>query len=110
MVNATGVSGTTAASRAIFYLGVLGVVGAIGFTFWKASSLTGSADTQDELNNVIRTMMVTNGILVFSFFVVSMMYISSDPSVERLYIMFMISTTLFLSLMAVGVSVLTKRA
>ncbi len=108
--NSSTLSGTTAASRVVFYIGVLGVVAAVIFTFVKASTLTGSVDTQEELNNAISTIMVANGILVFFFLVVSMMYINSDPSVERLYIIFMINVTLFLALVSVGVSVLSKRA
>ena len=82
----------------------------MGLNMWQMSKVAPpTADTRDEVNSAIEMIMYINGGLILLLLFLSLFYVQANPSVERRYVFILLHANLFLSLLAVSVSVIVKR-
>ena len=81
----------------------------MALNMWQMSKVAPTADNRDEVESAINTSMFSNGALILLLLFLSLFYVQANPSVERRYVFILLHANLFLSLLAVSVSVIVKR-
>jgi hypothetical protein len=67
-----------------------------------------SSDAKNEIKNAIMTVAIVNGILIAVLAGLSYIYVSANTTAERPYVLFMVHTSLLISIISVSVSCLQK--
>lgn len=89
----------------IFFL----ILGTFATSLWYIFMNNPSPNTSEELNSAVRSISMINGALILLLLFFSMLYTQANPVTEKRYVFILLHVTLFLSLLSVSVSVLTKR-
>lgn len=89
-------------------LGFILFVSLIIYNFVFIGRVSPNPDNQ-EVDEAIRMIMYINGGLIFILLFLSFYYVQVNPAVEKRYVFLMLHVNLFFALLAVSISVLTKR-
>ena len=79
------------------------------FAFISKAGAEKSADNYDAVDTAIKNISYTNGGLIVLMLLIGYSYTRNYPDVRDNYIFILIHIALFLSLLAVSISVITKR-
>lgn len=82
--------------------------GAIGYSYYVISGATGTSSNTEAMKSAINTVMIINVVMTLVLAGVAIAYITSNPTAERPYILFMLHLTLLLSIISVSVTSLQK--
>lgn len=85
-------------------LGVGLFLSAIAYTFWAIGGVTSNPDTRNEVKGAITSVTVVNLILTAVLCGIALVYVTTDTTTERNYLMIMTHVAIFLSILSVSVS------
>jgi hypothetical protein len=96
------------AGRIFFYTVVLLFLGTTIYTITQLSAVTGNKDNSEEFSKIIRLIAGVNGAVMILMTFIAYQYIKSDPLTGPSYIFLMIHISIFISIMAASIAVLSK--
>lgn len=85
------------------------ILGILISNFVYLGRVSPNNDNRAEVDGAIRLIMSINGGLILLLFFLSFYYVQVNPAVEKRYVFLMLHVNLFFALLAVSISVLTKR-
>jgi len=88
----------------LFIVLILGFLGSIGFTMWKVGTVAANKDSNKEVVSAITTITIVNSVLMILWGGLAFFYITSDPRLERPYILIMLHISLLISMMSISIS------
>ena len=88
----------------LFILLILAFLGSIGFTMWKIGTVAANNDSNKEIISAITTITIVNSILMTLWGILAFFYITSDPRLERPYVIIMLHISLLISMMSISIS------
>jgi len=95
--------------RIFLIITLLLFMGALIYTFIVVSKVTAHADNSVAFNDTIKTIAGMNGTLTALMTLIAFQYVRSDINAGPSYIFLMLHFNLFLSLLAVSISVLSRK-
>lgn len=93
----------------MFWLAVVLVIGSAIATYVFVGQATPSSSNKEEVEKAIRNIGLTNGALIVLMSLLAYVYLRQYPDTRDNYILIITHFTLFLALLAVSISVITKR-
>jgi cytochrome c biogenesis factor len=85
-------------------LGILLFLGSIIYTFSAVGTATSNSDSKAEMSKAITSVAVVNLVLTVILFGIALVYVTTDTTTERNYLMIMTHVAVFLSILSVSVS------
>lgn len=93
--------------RIFFYIATGLFIGAVVYTFVLLGKVSAHPDNSTQMYDMIRTISLMNGALMALMTLIAFQYVKSDPSTGQSYVFLMLHFNIFLSLLAVSISVLS---
>jgi hypothetical protein len=83
-------------------------VGTVAFTIYTISKHIGTNDNKTEVTDALKTIVITNTVLVLLMGFIAYIYIQNRPIVRPTYTMIMLHANFLLSLTAVSIAALVQ--
>jgi len=88
----------------LFILLILSFLGSIGYTMYRIGTVAANNDSNKDIISAITTITVVNSILMVIWGILAFFYITSDPRLERPYVIVMLHISLLISMMSISIS------